>query len=628
MAAPSTLAATAALQVVEGGGGAVDAAVAASLVTMVAEPGIVSLAGGAFVTVWPAGPPTRSPSTAAWRCPASAGRPRAPVSVQELRTGYGGGVTMTVGLGSVAVPGALAALDLAQRQFGRLPWRDVVWPAQEVARDRLPAGVRGGLLPALRPGQRLRLGPGDRPCPAARRRRLGRHRRPDADRRAGRHGAADRRRGRAHAVRRRARGPAGRRHVRPRRPGHRRPTSLPTSRCSGPPCRCGPAAGSCGPTRLRRSAARCWRRCSPCSATARPVSDADDVAHLVAVQRRVLDRRRDRLDVADDRTAAAYDLLREVGWSRRAARRARPTCRWSTPAAPRARSPSSYGYGSGATVPGTGLWLNNCLGERELNRAAHRRPRAPGWRATWRRPSAGATTVRCSRSAARAPTASPRRCSRCSPRSRTAARRCRRPSTGPACTCTTSTTTTRLRRTSDGPRVQVEAEEDLPLPGPRPAGAPAPPAVDVLRRRRGSVATAVGSARGGSRPASSRCRARLGRRLVVRGLRPGRRQQDPRDQCPAGVGVAGLRRAREGERRGRRQVLAGRPRSASAAAAPGSARPAGGRPCGPGAGRSPGSRRSDGPRRRCRPARRRGCCRRRRRRAGTSGRSSEGSGCR
>jgi len=36
---------------------------------------------------------------------------------------------------------------------------------------------------------------------------------------------------------------------------------------------------------------------------------------------------------------------------------------------------SSYGYGSGATVPGTGLWLNNCLGERELNRGA---PLAPG----------------------------------------------------------------------------------------------------------------------------------------------------------------------------------------------------------------------------------------------------------
>src|SRR4029079_18841009 len=38
---------------------------------------------------------------------------------------------------------------------------------------------------------------------------------------------------------------------------------------------------------------------------------------------------------------------------------------------------SSYGYGSGATLPGTGLWLNHCLGEHELNRAS--RP-APGER--------------------------------------------------------------------------------------------------------------------------------------------------------------------------------------------------------------------------------------------------------
>jgi gamma-glutamyltranspeptidase/glutathione hydrolase len=38
---------------------------------------------------------------------------------------------------------------------------------------------------------------------------------------------------------------------------------------------------------------------------------------------------------------------------------------------------SSYGYGSGATLPGTGLWLNNCLGEHELNRGT---PPAPGER--------------------------------------------------------------------------------------------------------------------------------------------------------------------------------------------------------------------------------------------------------
>ena len=38
---------------------------------------------------------------------------------------------------------------------------------------------------------------------------------------------------------------------------------------------------------------------------------------------------------------------------------------------------ASSGYGSGATVPGTGLWLNNCLGELELNRGG---PLEPGER--------------------------------------------------------------------------------------------------------------------------------------------------------------------------------------------------------------------------------------------------------
>jgi gamma-glutamyltranspeptidase/glutathione hydrolase len=103
---------------------------------------------------------------------------------------------------------------------------------------------------------------------------------------------------------------------------------------------------------------------------------AEDVAHLVAVQRRVLDRRRERLDVADDRAAAAYDLLREVGW---AGAGSPSTAHVSVvdAAGTACAITTSYGYGSGATVPGTGLWLNNCLGEHELNRAA---PPAPGAR--------------------------------------------------------------------------------------------------------------------------------------------------------------------------------------------------------------------------------------------------------
>ena len=82
VAAPSTVAATAALQVVEAGGGAVDAAVAAAMVTMVTEPGIVSLAGGAFVTVWPAGAAEAVTVDGAVAMPGIGRRDAAPVSVR------------------------------------------------------------------------------------------------------------------------------------------------------------------------------------------------------------------------------------------------------------------------------------------------------------------------------------------------------------------------------------------------------------------------------------------------------------------------------------------------------------------------------------------------------------------
>jgi gamma-glutamyltranspeptidase/glutathione hydrolase len=102
----------------------------------------------------------------------------------------------------------------------------------------------------------------------------------------------------------------------------------------------------------------------------------DDVSHLVDVQRRVLDARHDHLDVADDRSAAALELLASVGW---AGAGSPSTAHVSVVDADGTACSitSSYGYGSGATVPGTGLWLNNCLGEHELNRAA---PPAPGER--------------------------------------------------------------------------------------------------------------------------------------------------------------------------------------------------------------------------------------------------------
>ena len=201
VAAPNAMAARAGLQVAAAGGGAVDAAVAASLVTMVTEPGIVSLAGGAFVTVWPHGTPEAVTVDGYVDMPGR-DRPDGPVSVQEVRTGYGGGVTMTVGPGTTAVPGALAALDLAQARFGALPWAEVVAPAAEVARTGFPLGSASGYyLPYVRESS-LRLGPRDGAGAAPTRWWLGRDRRPDGDRRAGRDAVPDRRAGRPHPVRR------------------------------------------------------------------------------------------------------------------------------------------------------------------------------------------------------------------------------------------------------------------------------------------------------------------------------------------------------------------------------------------------------------------------------------------
>lgn len=126
--------------VVAEGGNAVDAAIAAAITAMSTEPGIVSLAGGAFVTVWP---PSASPVVIDGNV-AMPGRglPRSAFGggVREVVTDYGGGVTMYAGHGSVAVPGALSACERAVERFGSRPWASVVAPAVDVCRDGYPIG--------------------------------------------------------------------------------------------------------------------------------------------------------------------------------------------------------------------------------------------------------------------------------------------------------------------------------------------------------------------------------------------------------------------------------------------------------------------------------------------------------
>jgi gamma-glutamyltranspeptidase/glutathione hydrolase len=96
-----------------------------------------------------------------------------------------------------------------------------------------------------------------------------------------------------------------------------------------------------------------------------------DLAHLVVVQDAVLRHRLDHIDVAEDRTAAVQDLLDRIDAEDFAAVHTAPSTVHVSVVDTDGTAcavTASAGYGSGVMTPGTGLWLNNCLGEPELNR--------------------------------------------------------------------------------------------------------------------------------------------------------------------------------------------------------------------------------------------------------------------
>ncbi len=138
IATTSQRAADAARQVAEQGGNAVDCALAASLVTVNTEPGVCALAGSAFITIWRDG---EAPVTIDGNVTfPGAGLPdeaRGHGAV-EVELAYGGGVRTLVGPGSVAVPGTLAAIEYAWRRYGDASWETLFAPAIDACREGFP----------------------------------------------------------------------------------------------------------------------------------------------------------------------------------------------------------------------------------------------------------------------------------------------------------------------------------------------------------------------------------------------------------------------------------------------------------------------------------------------------------
>jgi len=120
------------------GGNAVDIAAAATLAATVSEILMCSLGGSAFLMIRFPGrdpelidgadvhPKVLHPQvleTEAWR---------------KAHLTYGDGIDVMIGHATIGVPGMLAAVDLAWRRHGRLPWTEIVVPALELARTKVP----------------------------------------------------------------------------------------------------------------------------------------------------------------------------------------------------------------------------------------------------------------------------------------------------------------------------------------------------------------------------------------------------------------------------------------------------------------------------------------------------------
>jgi len=354
----------------ECGGNAVDAAIAAALVSINTEPGVCSLGCGGYITVWPAGEPAMTLD--GYVAAPGKGAPVAPADrvSTEVHLEYGGGITTVVGPDTVGVPGGIAAFGSASETFGRLPWRELFAPALHISRRGFPLPQAswhylvhsgGPIFGRAQDGYDALHDTDGRLKQAGEQIRIPHL--ADTLEAIARHGPAEFYTGEiGRAMAGYTRSAGGRLSIEDLRDYEiiRRPCLMTASGdwqvATNPPPAVGGAVLAAMLRLMSHPPIRRW--------------DGDSVKRLIDVQRAVLGYRRDHLDYSIRMDADTTRLLELAGIGTARVLEAGSTCHTSAvdDQGLACSITMSAGYGAGDMPPGTGIWLNNCLGELELNK--------------------------------------------------------------------------------------------------------------------------------------------------------------------------------------------------------------------------------------------------------------------
>lgn len=371
IASSTQLSADAGAQILADGGNAVDAAVAASLVAISTEPGVCAVGGGGYVTI-------HRPGSEAVTIDGNIEMPGRGVDPARLGGGawdvtldYGGGITTKVGHGSVGTPGALAAYDVAWTRYGSLPWAVLLEPVIDITRRGFPMSQASynylrfahELVYGWHPlshaaihddrGELLPIGATVRVADL-----------PESLEHIAREGAQDLYRGDLAKLLAKDfdanDGVMTARDLAEYQPLVRQPLRTafgPWRLASNPAPAVGGATLSAMLVLLNARPFEGWTE--------------REAARLARITRDVLRHRFDHLDLADDPPAAVAALI-DLAARGALGQRSRSADTVHTSAVDAdglaCAITMSSGYGAGVMPPGTGIWMNNCLGEIELNR--------------------------------------------------------------------------------------------------------------------------------------------------------------------------------------------------------------------------------------------------------------------